>query len=97
MFLILGHIGMQNSFSPYSISFGLQFCIYVRCMQWKGWEAIITCASLLGEKEVYEGAWADVLLWSNAGLNDVTEGLTQCFEEDCSTVCIEMQIYQEQC
>lgn len=40
MFLIWDHIGMQNCFfSPYSISFGLEFCIYVCCMLWNGWEA----------------------------------------------------------
>lgn len=31
---------MQNCFfPPYSISFGLEFCIYVCCMLWNGWEA----------------------------------------------------------
>lgn len=36
-----------EQFSPYSISFGLQLCIYVRCMLRKGREVIVTCVSLL--------------------------------------------------
>lgn len=88
MFLIWGHI------FPPPIVLVLAFNFAYMCTVCCGTDGkpVVTYASLLWEKEVYDGAWAAVLLWSNFDLNHVTEGLTHCFEGDCSTVCIEMQI-----
>lgn len=74
MFLIRSHIGMQNCLFPPTVlvfTFNFAYTCAVCCGK-ASWKAVIMCTSLLREKEVYDGAWAEALLWSNAGLNRVT-------------------------
>lgn len=76
MFLIWDHIGMQNCFFlPTVLVLAWNFAYMCAVCCGMAGKPVLTCASLLWEKDVYDGAWADVLLWSNASLKSCDRGL----------------------